>query len=240
MNFNEKLLNSIAEKAKSRDKNICPICLSELNFNEFLVFKNEHLRCPKCYSVDRLRMLYMFLFKKTDLFKKNSSRILHLSPFFYFCYIFKRLYKEKYITAGLNEYCDIQMDIRDIKYKDKSFDVFICSHILEHVENDDKAMQELYRVLSFGGWGIISVPIKGNNTFEDNSILTPEDKEKYFGQKNHVRFYGIDICKKLEKHGFKVKTFESRDFLTEDEIELFNLSRKKLDCKVPIIYCEKQ
>ena len=99
------------------------------------------------------------------------------------------------------------MDITNIAYEDNCFDVILCNHVLEDIPNDKKAMQELFRVLKPGGWAIIQVPIDLNReqTFEDPSIVLAEEKERLFGQYDHVRLYGKDYKNKLEVIGFKVK-----------------------------------
>ena len=91
------------------------------------------------------------------------------------------------------------MDITDIKQPDNSYDVIICSHVLEHIENDRKAMKELYLILKEGGFAILQVPISYSleKTFEDNSIDTPDGREFAFGQNDHVRIYGPDYTVRL-------------------------------------------
>jgi hypothetical protein len=239
MNFINKVLDKVVEKAKKNNKHVCPICYHELSFDEFMIFKKEHLICPRCKSLDRHRVIYMFLLKKTDLFDDCHKKLLHISPCLTLCELFKMLYNVNYFPIGLNKQCTQVMDITNILYEDNVFDKFICSHVLEHVLDDDLAIQELYRVLSVGGWGLINVPIKKDKTFEDNSIVTPKDRKKHFGQYDHVRVYGKDFYKKLERHGFKVEIFESKDFLTEDEMLLFNVIRKKRGKGKSIIYCTK-
>ena len=239
MGFINRVLNSVAQKAIDNNKHVCPICYHELNFQDFKILKGEHLLCPRCRSFDRHRLLYLFLLKKTDFFKQSSKKILHVSPFKILYETFRRIHKENYISVGLNQHCDARMDITTISYEDNEFGSFICSHVLEHIVDDDKAISKLYRVLSVGGWGIINVPIKGEVTFEDDSIITDEGRRESFGESNHVRLYGKDLYKKLEKYGFKVNIFEARDFLTEKEIVLFNTNRQSLKVEMPIIYCRK-
>lgn len=101
----------------------------------------------------------------------------------------------------------IHMDITDIPFNDHTFDVILCSHVLEHVPNDRKAMSELYRILKPGGWAILLVPIDfdRDTTFEDPSVVDPKEREHLFGQHDHVRRYGRDYLTRLEQAGFIVR-----------------------------------
>lgn len=105
---------------------------------------------------------------------------------------------------------DIRLDITDMNFEDNFFVVIICSHVLEHVMDDRKAMSELFRVLKPKGIAILQVPISKTvrKTFEDFTITSPEEREKYFGQKDHVRIYGQDYKKRLQNIGFKVDLYD--------------------------------
>ena len=110
----------------------------------------------------------------------------------------------------------VKMDITEIDYPDKSFNVIICNHVLEHIIDDKKAMNELYRVLKPGGWGILQVPMSLSltTTYEDFSITDPTQREQVFGQSDHVRIYAIDYLDRLKESGFQVDPFE---WWTDDE-----------------------
>lgn len=113
-----------------------------------------------------------------------------------------------YISADLESpLATVRMDITNILFDDNTFDVILCVHVLEHVMDDRKAMRELYRVLKPGGWAILQSPVDPDyeKTFEDPDIVSPEDRERFFGQKNHVRIYGRDYKDRLEEAGFTVK-----------------------------------
>lgn len=116
-----------------------------------------------------------------------------------------------YISADLDSpLAMVKMDITNILFENNSFDVILCSHVLEHIIDDNKAMRELFRVLKPGGWAILQTPIdlKLDKTFEDHSIVSPEERERFFGQSDHVRIYGRDYVNRLLKAGFEV-TVES-------------------------------
>jgi SAM-dependent methyltransferase len=112
-----------------------------------------------------------------------------------------------YITADLSSsQVNTKADITNIPCKDNSFDVVLCNHVLEHVPDDQRAMRELLRTLAPGGWAILQSPIDSGRdvTFEDSSITSPRDRERAFGQHNHVRIYGRDYRRRLERAGFQV------------------------------------
>jgi SAM-dependent methyltransferase len=119
----------------------------------------------------------------------------------------------------------VKVDIMNIPYKDDSFDVILCSHVLEHVANDQKAMRELFRVLIPGGWAILQSPVdrQRDETFEDPNVTSPQDRLRLFGQSNHVRVYGRDYKDRLEKAGFSVKIDGYVRSLSADEINVHGL-----------------
>ena len=114
-------------------------------------------------------------------------------------------------TADLfSPLADVKCDIQDMPFEDNTFDVIFCNHVLEHVDDDKKAMSELHRVMKPGGFGIFQVPIDYNRetTFEDPSITSEEDRVKHYWQKDHVRLFGLDYLSKLESVGFKAQRID--------------------------------
>ena len=161
--------------------------------------------CPFCSSSDRERLVYIFL--KSNNLLKPRMRIFHVAPE-------RNLQKKiseagmEYFSAGLsNSLANIRMDIQNIKFPSNYFDAIICIHVLEHIVHDEKAMRELYRVLKPEGWAILQVPYSPimENTFENPLITGPKEREKVFGQADHVRIYGRDYQKRLQSVGFSVK-----------------------------------
>ena len=130
----------------------------------------------------------------------------------------------------------VHMDITDIRFPDESFDVIYASHVLEHVDDDRRAIRELHRVLRTGGWAVLPVPIHGKETREDPSVTDPEERQRLFGQSDHVRKYGRDgeYERRLRGSGFDV-TVEG--FVRELGPE--SVRRYRLDPADDIYVCTK-
>jgi ubiquinone/menaquinone biosynthesis C-methylase UbiE len=126
-------------------------------------------------------------------------------------------------------------DITRIPFPENSFDVIYCSHVLEHVPDDRKAMREFLRILRIGGWALLQVPITGTRTFEDPSITDPYERRRLFGQEDHVRRYGPDYKNRLEEAGFKVTSYRASD-LIENEEDYYRIGIQK---NRMIFFCEK-
>lgn len=130
-----------------------------------------------------------------------------------------------------------KMDITDIHHPDHSFDVIVCSHVLEHVSDDRRAMRELCRVLRPSGWAILNVPINADRTFEDPSITDPQERQRVFGQHDHVRNYGPDDQHRLEEAGFAVSVTYPTDLLSPADIERQGLGKGGAG---EIFFCRKR
>jgi len=188
--------------------------------------------------LERQRLIWLYLKDKTNFFE-SKLRVLHFAPIFYLQRFYKKLANLDYISADLNDTSAmINMDITDIKFEDNSFDCILCVHVLEHVRDDKKAMKELFRVLKPQGWAIIQVPIKLDKTFENNTISTPEERLKYFGQEDHVRIYGLDYKERLEDAGFSVKIDHYLNELPENIINRYRLVPEN-EPKEKIYFCSK-
>ena len=205
-------------------KHYCPCCGWYLRkFLPFGVVTRPNARCPRCWSLERHRLLWLYLKDRTNLFTE-PLRLLHFAPEAVFESAFKSLHNLDYITADLDSSrAMVKADITDIPYEDYSFDVILCSHVLEHVNDDRRAMSELFRILRPGGWAIFMVPISGEVTFEDPSITAPEDRERYFGQWDHVRVYGADFADRLESAGFDAEVVRYTRELGERRIRRYGL-----------------
>ena len=214
------------------NKNVHCVCCNK-DFDAFLPFgviKRNNALCPNCGSLERHRLHWSYMENKTNLFSGNAKKVklLHVAPelIFYNKFISNNQI-EYFPCAKLDEgYEDtyppktVNVDITDIEFADNEFDVIYCSHVLEHVIDDKKAMQELLRVLKPDGWAMLQVPIdnKRLHTYENFSIIDPYEREKVFGQKDHVRVYGRDYKNRLEDVGFKVKVNDYINTFTEEEI----------------------
>ena len=199
--------------------------IDEANLSRFLPYGYTKLRSnalsPSTLSLERHRLLWLFLKNETLLFT-DHLRLLHIAPEQAFYKKLKELPHLDYTSLDLHSpIADIKADITDMPFDDNYFDVVICNHVLEHIEDDVKAMEELYRVLTPGGISILQVPQDLNReiTFEDNSIKDPQHRTEIFGQYDHVRVYGMDYFKKLSKVGFDARpVFYANQFSTEDKI----------------------
>jgi SAM-dependent methyltransferase len=151
--------------------------------------------------------LWLFLHEKTNFFKA-PLKVLHIAPEQCFYSKFKSLSNIEYITGDLESpLAEYHFDLHEIPFENDVFDVIICNHVLEHVNDDRQCTREMFRVLKPGGWAIMQVPIDYDraDTFEDPSITSPEDREQYFWQKDHMRLFGRDYPNRLAESGFSVK-----------------------------------
>jgi SAM-dependent methyltransferase len=214
----------------------CPICQTSLRqFSPYGTPVRFNAKCPVCGSVERHRMMWLYFCHETDLLLSGHKKMLHIAPESCFTEELKKSPHIDYLSADLNNPAMVKMDVTDIQYPDNSFDVIYCSHVLEHVQNDRKAMKEFARVLSPNGWAILQVPIEADKTFEDPSVTDPKERERLFGQYDHVRLYGIDYKERLEEAGFLVDVIAYLDkFNTEDKYH-YGLNIDKDD----IYLCQK-
>ena len=187
--------------------------------------QRKNALCPGTFSLERHRLLWLYLKKETDFFNSNN-KILHFAPEQCFHKFFKSFFKN-YTTTDLNSpIVDIKADICNLPFNDNSYDYILCNHVLEHIYDDEKAMKEIFRVLNKNGIAILQVPIdiKSNLTREGRDINDKEVRSKLFGQYDHLRMYGFDYFKKLKKVGFNVKNIDYLSKLSKDEVEKFSLT----------------
>jgi SAM-dependent methyltransferase len=195
----------------------------------------ENVLSPGTLSLERHRLLWLYLQNETDIFSK-SCKVLHLAPEQAFYKRFKKMKNLEYTTADLySPLADVKADITNLPFENNSFDVVLCNHVLEHIKDDTKAMQELYRVMKPGGWGIFQIPLDQNrtNTFEDDSITDKAERTRIFGQYDHVRVYGLDYFDKLRTIGFTVKALDYSATLSKDKTAKYALEKGEL---LPIVF----
>ena len=196
----------------------------------------ENAIAPDSLSLERHRLMWLFLKNKTNFFT-DKLKFLHIAPEYCFIKIFKGMKNLDYLTADLiSPWADIKMDVHKIPFEENSFDVIICNHVLEHVDDYNKVMREFFRVMKPGGWGIFQVPVDYNNanTIEDKSVTDPRERERLYWQSDHLRLFGRDYGDKLAAAGFKVT---ESNYINEIDPNL--VKRYALDKNEIVYYCQK-
>ncbi|WP_303849691.1 class I SAM-dependent methyltransferase [Seleniivibrio woodruffii] len=193
--------------------------------------------CPVCGSLERHRFIWHVVSRECRLSEDVS--FLHFAP--------EQCFYDKLASSGIKYFpVDINperfknacthMNATDIKFPDSSMDIVMANHLLEHIPDDIKAMKEFFRVLKNGGIAVLTVPIKLGNekTYEDFSITDPQEREKAFGQSDHVRWYGRDFTDRLKRAGFHIEEFFAKDCLSDSEI------RRQVIDRSPVYICRKR
>jgi len=217
----------------------CPI--NQKSYRKFLPYgahiQRENVLCPGNFSLERHRLLWLFLKEKTDFFT-GKHKMLHIAPEQCFYSRFKKMKNLDYTTADLNSpIADIHMDLHDIPLEDNSYDVIFCNHVLEHVKDDHRCMTELYRILKPGGFAILQIPqdLSRETTLDDDpSITDPKERERIYWQKDHIRLYGRDYADRLRNAGFTVDANNFVQTLSTTVVE-----KCRLPVEEPIHYCTK-
>jgi predicted SAM-dependent methyltransferase len=239
--------NRIVYKGKDYQ---CPICLSDLRLfyplpdyfrinleingriytvHDFETMSVENYMCPVCRCSDRERLYALYLKMRYEDLKDNKT-LVHFAPEKSLSRYLKQIKKRNYRTADLHmKDVDDRLDITDMNiYETDSVNCFICSHVLEHVPDDKKALQELFRILKPSGWGILMVPLipELDETYEDFTKTTGKERLKHFGQEDHVRVYAKkDFIKKMENAGFIIHQI-GRDYFGKDVFNRCGISEK--------------
>ncbi|MEC4003120.1 methyltransferase domain-containing protein [Flavobacterium sp. SUN052] len=229
------------------------------SFRMFLPYgygnQRNNVLSPSTLSLERHRLLWLYLQNETDFFQSeldsdpNPNRIklrnaetnaalkvLHFAPEQEFYKRFKKQSNIEYTTTDLlSPLADVKADICNLPFKDNEYDILLCNHVLEHIPDDTKAMQELYRVLKPGGMGIFQIPqdLSRAITFSDDSIVDQKERAKIFGQYDHVRVYGRDYFDKLRSIGFKVIEEDYTTKLTPEQVEKYCLAKGEI---IPVCF----
>lgn len=218
---------------QSNGTQYCIVCKNKPN--KFLpsgtkeeIFKKHHIIgggyrenniCPCCEVDDRMRWFYYLLQKKLNILTA-SGRLLHFAPE-------RAIYDYIKQNENIDYYtCDIVpgramhvVDITDIPFRENTFDYIISNHIIEHIKDEEKAVSEIKRVLKPNGKWLFSFPICTDmNTYENDEIISPEDKLEAYGQEDHVRLYGVDYKERFENYGLKIEVFSPEREMNEEEI----------------------
>ncbi len=220
--------------------------------------QRNNVLSPSTLSLERHRLLWLYLNDQTDFFQSeldsdssisksksiklrdtemNSAlKVLHFAPEQAF---YKRFRKQKnldYTTTDLfSPLADVKADICNLPFEDNQYDVILCNHVLEHIPDDTKAMQELYRVLKPGGMAILQIPqdLSRATTFADDSITDQKERAKIFGQYDHVRIYGRDYFDKLRSIGFKVIEEDYTIKIAPELVEKYCLAKGEI---IPVCF----
>ena len=190
----------------------------------------ENVLAPGTLSLERHRLFWLYLKNETTFFS-DPLRVLHFAPEQAFVQKFKKQKNLTYTTTDLNSpIADVKADICDLPFKNNSFDFIICNHVLEHIPDDTKAMQELYRVLAPLGTAIVQVPYDAKRaiTYEDDTITDQSERTRIFGQYDHLRVYGMDYFKKLSSIGFDVNALDYTNRISSYDIERYRLCKGEL------------
>jgi len=204
------------------------------SFKRFLPYgyesPRENVLSPSTLSLERHRLLWLYLKGETDFFTKKH-KVLHFAPEQAFYKRFRALENLNYTTTDLDSpLADIKADICDLPFADNSFDIIFCNHVLEHIPDDTKAMEEIYRILKPNGWAVLQIPqdLKRATTFEDNTITDRKERAKIFGQYDHVRIYGRDYFTKLREIGFHVEEVDYTLKLAPETIDKYRLAKGEI------------
>lgn len=216
----------------------CPVC--DHTYSKFLPYgrvSRSNALCPNCLALERHRLMWLFLREKTN-FLTNKMDVLHIAPELCFIERFENIHEDQYITADIESpLAKVKLDVHDMPFEGNSFEVAFCNHVMEHVDDDIKAMKEICRVLQPGGWAILQIPLfhpLADVTFEDATIRDPKEREKTFGQDDHVRLYGKDYADRLRSAGFEVTEDDFVNSLSKEEQVKFALPTDE-----PIFFCKK-
>lgn len=168
-------------------------------------FKRPEAVCVHCGALERMRLAWLYFTTRTNLFDGRPRRMLHVAPERCFEPLLRARLGSGYLTADIQPgRADVVMDLTAIQYDDATFDTIYCSHVLEHIPDDRKAMAELRRVLKPDGWAVLLVPVDDGPTFEDSTITDEVNRLAHFGQEDHVRRYGPDYVDRLREARFDV------------------------------------
>ena len=232
------------------------------SFKMFLPYgygtQRNNVLSPSTLSLERHRLLWLYLNEQTDFFqselvsdslvtntkriklrdaKLNSAlKVLHFAPEQAFYKLFRNQKNLDYTTTDLfSPLADVKADICNLPFKDNQYDVILCNHVLEHIPDDTKAMQELYRVLKPGGMAILQIPqdLSRATTFADDTITDQKERAKIFGQYDHVRIYGRDYFDKLRSIGFKVIEEDYTNKIAPELVEKYCLAKGEI---IPVCF----
>lgn len=204
----------------------CPIC--DRTFRKFksagrAKFKRPNAVCPKCAGRERDRVMFVFFAEKKEILRRKQCRVLHIAPESCVVPNLQELATQNYVSGDLvRDDVLVKLDIQELPFSNESFEVVYCSHVLQAVEDDDKAIVEIFRVLSHNGWAIINVPCRGASTREFHSGGDDEVPVDF------VRIYGSDFAEKLVQIGFNVVSINMHDIVSDEDQRRMCLSAESV------------
>jgi SAM-dependent methyltransferase len=197
----------------------------------------QNFSCPHCWSHDRERHLFMYL-DALGLWEKLKGDVLHFAPERHLCAKIRELNPRRYIMGDLfsDDPSVEKIDVTAIDYPDKSFDFVICNHVLEHIEDIDTALKELFRILKRGGYAILQTPYSAilENSFKDKNIHTDALRKVFYGQEDHVRVFGQDLFNMLKAQGFTLELQRHQIVLAAFDCQKFGVN-----CREDLILVQK-
>jgi SAM-dependent methyltransferase len=209
------------------------------SFRNFLPYgygqQRNNVLSPSTLSLERHRLLWLYLKNETDFFSA-PKKVLHFAPEQAFYKLFRNQKNLDYTTTDLfSPLADVKADICNLPFENDTYDIILCNHVLEHIPDDTKAMQELYRVLKPGGMGIFQIPqdLKRAETFSDDTITDQKERAQIFGQYDHVRIYGRDYFDKLRSIGFTVIEEDYTKKLSPEMVTQYCLAPGEI---IPVCY----
>ncbi len=220
-----------------KENRLCPICKKESPaFLPFGKKRRLNAKCPHCFSLERHRLLWFYLEKETNiLLGEQPLRLCHIAPEKALEERLRSVQALDYLSGDLDPgKATIQLDLTNLEFPSASFDVIICSHVLEHIPDDQAAMREMLRVLKIGGIALVQTPVRRGPTLEDPSITSPAKRRQVFGQEDHVRVYGVDIADRLNSVGFEAKLCFAEQIASPRERRLMALGNRTL------VVCRKE
>lgn len=210
----------------------CPACKGRVRrFQPYGVTPRPDARCPICGSTERERAQVLLLRRRIlpVLASKRGLRILHIAPEAAVERVLRALPEARYVTGDLARRSMLRLDLTGLALRDASIDFIFISHVLEHIEDDCGAIQEMHRVLRPGGTAFVEVPVLRAATYEDFSITSPADRREAFGQDDHVRICGLDYADRLTQAGFVVESLSVTQEFTPREIGRMRLVPKGVE-----------
>lgn len=211
------------------------------SFRMFLPYgygnQRNNVLSPSTLSLERHRLLWLYLQNETDFFTSTTKKkVLHFAPEQAFYKLFRNQKNLDYTTTDLlSPLADVKADICNLPFEDNQYDVILCNHVLEHIPDDTKAMQELYRVLKPGGMAILQIPqdLSRATTYADDTIVDQKERAKIFGQYDHVRIYGRDYFDKLRSIGFKVIEEDYTSKIAPELVAKYSLAKGEI---IPVCF----